>query len=185
MREAVHLAKQLTGQVTPLKRDCGRVCGARCCSSLEGEETGMLLFPGEEALYRHREGWQLKKTRDGWLVICPGVCDREERPLACRLFPLLPLPETAEGAETAMPAGEAEQVRVTVDERARGVCPLVKNGIQGLDPAFRQAVRQAGEVLLQEEEQRAFLLRLKEEQRELRELRREWGADVYAGAGEP
>ena len=48
MNEAVEQARALLETLTPLKRDCGRLCGARCCRSLEGEETGMVLFPGEE-----------------------------------------------------------------------------------------------------------------------------------------
>ncbi len=52
MADALFAARSLLEEVTPLKSDCGRICGAACCASLEGEETGMLLFPGEEALYR-------------------------------------------------------------------------------------------------------------------------------------
>ena len=53
MDGALFAARKILEEVTPLKADCGRVCGAACCASLEGEETGMLLFPGEEALCRH------------------------------------------------------------------------------------------------------------------------------------
>ena len=60
MHDAVRAARELLRDVTPLKTDCGKVCGARCCRSLEGEETGMLLFPGEEEEYRNREGWSLR-----------------------------------------------------------------------------------------------------------------------------
>ncbi|MDR9827841.1 hypothetical protein RCJ22_19760, partial [Vibrio sp. FNV 38] len=83
-------AREKLNQVTPLKKDCGRVCGARCCLSLEAEETGMLLFPGEKACYEGREGWTVRETSRGQIVFCPSRCDRQERPLACRLFPLLP-----------------------------------------------------------------------------------------------
>ena len=47
MDAAVSAAREKLKNVTPLKNDCGRVCGARCCRPLDGEETGMLLFPGE------------------------------------------------------------------------------------------------------------------------------------------
>ena len=42
MNDAFFLAREKLNHVTPLKRDCGRICGARCCRSCEGEETGML-----------------------------------------------------------------------------------------------------------------------------------------------
>ncbi len=51
MHDKLEKAREILAEVTPLKTDCGKVCGARCCRSLEGEETGMLLFPGEEAYY--------------------------------------------------------------------------------------------------------------------------------------
>ena len=47
-------AREILAEITPLKRDCGRVCGRRCCSSPEGEDRGMLLFPGEEDLYEEQ-----------------------------------------------------------------------------------------------------------------------------------
>ena len=51
MHEALEKARELLENVTPLKTDCGKVCGGRCCRPLEAEETGMLLFPGEEDFY--------------------------------------------------------------------------------------------------------------------------------------
>ena len=157
--DAVKKARALLEEVTPLKSDCGRVCGARCCASLEGEETGMLLFPGEEDLYEDAEGWKLLPAGQEMLLICPGTCRRQERPLACRMFPLLPLP------------GEEGAVTGRVDERSRGVCPLAKHGKRGMDPAFTEAVRAAGEALLADADQRAFLERLRAEQEELKQLR--------------
>ena len=52
MNPVLRTAREKLKDVTPLKRDCGRVCGAACCRSPEGEETGMLLFPGEEEYFR-------------------------------------------------------------------------------------------------------------------------------------
>ena len=52
MDEALVWARKRLEEVTPLKSDCGRVCGAACCRPVQGEETGMLLFPGEEAFYK-------------------------------------------------------------------------------------------------------------------------------------
>ena len=91
MDAAVSAAREKLKQVTPLKRDCGRICGARCCRPLEGEETGMLLFPGEAEAYAGKPGWEVRRAAQGDLLVCPGSCGRDERPLSCRLFPLLPL----------------------------------------------------------------------------------------------
>lgn len=162
MDEALRRARELLRDLTPLKSDCGRLCGAACCRSAEGEETGMLLFPGEEALYAADPTWRLKETERGTLAFCGGRCRREERPLACRIFPLLPV--IRDGA-----------VKVAADQRARAVCPLLKQGIRGMDPAFTEAVREAGRMLAKVPEERAFLEKLTEEQDELKALREKLG----------
>ena len=159
MDASVSAAREKLKNVTPLKRDCGRVCGARCCRPLGGEETGMMLFPGEAEAYAGKEGWTIRHTERGEMAVCPGTCDRDERPLSCRLFPLLPLP------------GNGGSVRVATDLRAQAVCPLARQGKSALDPAFIDAVREAGEILLRREEQAVFLGRLEEEQQELKALR--------------
>ena len=88
----------------------------------------MLLFPGEEDLYEDLEGWRILPAGRELLVICPGTCRREERPLSCRIFPLLPLP-----GETG--------IRVQTDERARAVCPLARQGKRSMDPDYSALVR--------------------------------------------
>ena len=160
MDAAVSAAREKLNHATPLKRDCGRVCGARCCRPLEGEETGMLLFPGEAEAYAGKAGWKVLHTDRGDLVVCPGVCDREERPLSCRLFPLLPV------------IGDDGSVRVVTDLRAKAVCPLARQGKSALDPDFVEAVRQAGEILAKEDGQALFLDLLAEEQQQLKDLKK-------------
>ena len=159
MDAAVSAAREKLKNVTPLKRDCGRVCGARCCRPLEGEETGMLLFPGEAEAYAGKAGFEVRKTARGDLLICSGTCDREDRPLSCRLFPLLPV------------IGDDGKVRAVTDLRAKAVCPLARQGKSAVDPDFAEAVREAGEILAAEDEQAVFLEMLEEEQIELKELR--------------
>ena len=159
MDAAVSAAREKLKNVTPLKRDCGRICGARCCRPLEGENTGMLLFPGEAEAYAGKDGFEVRKTAQGDLLLCSGVCDRDERPLSCRLFPLLPV------------IGDDGKVRVITDLRAKAVCPLARQGKSAMDPAFADAVREAGEILAAEDEQAVFLDMLEEEQNELKLLR--------------
>ena len=162
MQDVLKRARDLLSDVTPLRSDCGKVCGARCCRSLEGEETGMLLFPGEEAAYLEKTDWKVLETKAGLLVVCPGACERGERPLACRIFPLVPV--IREGT-----------VRVAADERARAVCPLLRQGLRGMDPAFKDAVREAGRILAEDPEQLEFLEMLTGEQDELKSLREKLG----------
>ena len=152
MTEALAAAREMLAEITPLKKDCGQMCGARCCRSLPGEETGMLLFPGEESLL---------DTEQGMLVICPGTCRREERPLSCRIFPLLPV---LRGTE----------IKTATDLRARPVCPLAQIGKKALDPAFVAAVAEAGRRLAEDEEQAAFLRKLTEGQDALKKLREQF-----------
>ena len=160
MDGALFAARKILEEVTPLKADCGRVCGAACCASLEGEETGMLLFPGEEALCRQVPGGRIEETANGTLLlICRGTCDREERPLSCRLFPLFP----------CVRAGE---VCLEVDERARLVCPLCASGVQGMLPDFREHVLECGKLLLGDARQRAFMEAQTRAMDDLKKLRR-------------
>ncbi len=162
MNDAVSAAREKLNHATPLKKDCGRICGACCCRSLEGEETGMLLFPGEAEAYAGKDGWEIRQTARGDLLLCSGTCDREERPLSCRLFPMLPL------------IGDDGKIRVVTDLRARAVCPLARQGKSAMDPAFIDAVRLAGEILAADDEQAVFLDMLAEEQEQLRELRKQY-----------
>ncbi|MCR5565368.1 MAG: hypothetical protein K6F61_00840 [Clostridiales bacterium] len=162
MDAAVSAAREKLNQATPLKNDCGRVCGARCCRPMEGEETGMMLFPGEAEAYAGKPGWKVRKTARGDLVVCPGSCRREERPLSCRLFPLLPVID------------DGGAIRVVTDLRAKAVCPLARQGKSAMDPAFIDAVREAGELLARSDEQAVFLDLLADEQEQLKELRKKF-----------
>lgn len=164
--ETVRKARELFDDLTPLRTDCGLNCGGACCQPLPGEETGMLLFPGEEAYYTSLPGYRLLDTEQGTLLICDGRCERADRPLSCRLFPLLPLLRE-------------DGVKVATDLRARAVCPLARQGKDALLPEFVAAVRQAGRMLAEDEEQRAFLARLTRQQDELKALRRQFGRNQH------
>ena len=142
---AVIRARALLEQATPLKADCGRYCGAACCAPDEDGQGGMLLFPGEEALYVPLPaGFVIRPdtsvTPDGRLLICPGTCRRENRPLSCRLFPLLP---TENGC--------------ILDRRGWAVCPLMDSGKRGLRRDFVAAVEAAGRILYACPEHAVFL----------------------------
>lgn len=151
---AVRAARELLESLTPLKTDCGRLCQGACCQG--DEATGMLLFPGEEALYADcafarvvPTGFSLGGT-PAQLLVCDGRCDRKNRPLACRLFPLF------------LKFREDQTPVLRMDARARAVCPLTDYGMKALDPEFRQAARRAYDLLLEDKVCAAYLRALDE-----------------------
>ncbi len=159
-------ARAILEDVTPLKTDCGLLCNGLCCRPLEGEMTGMLLFPGEEKYYEGRAGYRMTATNHGMLLICSGRCDRADRPLSCRLMPLIPLIRE-------------DGVKVATDFRAKTVCPLARQGKDALDPDFVSAVRKVGRILAEDEDQRAFLVKLTKNQDELKALRNQFRRGIH------
>ena len=164
--ECIARARALFDDLTPLRADCGAACGGACCQPLAGENTGMLLFPGEEAYYEGRAGYEMTPTAAGTLLICSGRCDRADRPLSCRLFPLLPL---------LRPDG----VKVATDLRAKAVCPLARQGKSALLPEFISAVREAGRILAQDDAGREFLAGLTARQDELKAIKEQFRRDAH------
>lgn len=143
--DALERARELLRDVTPLKTDCGRLCGAACCQADTEGENGMLLFPGEEKYYENADWCRLIPCGSTKLLVCSGHCPREHRPLACRMFPLVTLP----GGKAAL------------DVRAWPVCPLMPSGRRGLREDFLQAVKEAARLLSEDATQAAFLEELK------------------------
>ena len=152
--DAVLAARKKLNTLTPLKTDCGRLCQGACCRG--DEATGMLLFPGEEALYEGCAFARVVPTdfslggTPAQLLVCDGRCDRKNRPLACRLFPLF------------LKFREDQTPVLRMDARARAVCPLTDYGMKALDPAFRQAARRAYDLLLEDETCAKYLKALDE-----------------------
>jgi len=146
---SVLAARELLKFLTPLKTDCGKLCAHACCAG--DEETGMLLFPGEETLYASCAFGSVLTAdfalggQPAKLFVCRGRCERDERPLACRLFPLF-LAFLKNGG-----------TKVRIDNRARAVCPLCDYGVTGLDQEFLAAARKAYDILLEDETCRAYL----------------------------
>lgn len=143
----------LFSRVTPLTEDCGRLCGGACCrddADPEGGAAGMRLFPGEEAPPRAAGNGRVLPAAQGGgtvrLFVCDGSCDRERRPLACRIFPLFPY------------RAKSGRLRVIYDPRAFRLCPLVRcRAHVRLRRDFVRAVAGVGRRLLRDEAGRAFL----------------------------
>ena len=140
---------------TPVAVDCGELCGKACC---RGDDSGMLLFPGEEDVYGLlKPNWiRIEKTDFKYeyngkeysvpLAMCDGVCDRYQRPLACRIFPLTPY------------LGSDGKIKVLIDPRAKGICPMAKAFyIDDFDERFLSNVEKAFILLAKNKRVKAFL----------------------------
>ena len=142
------------GEFSPLKSDCGRLCGGACCA-VGTDLPGMYLFPGEETLYMGLSGFALRDARlPGYgaiqLLDCGGACDRSLRPLSCRVFPLAP-------------RVREDTVTARLDPRGRPVCPLCHQGRGALSSAFVAAVQAVFAELLSEPQTADFLQALSRE----------------------
>ena len=146
--KALEAARKELETLTPLKINCGKLCGGACCQPDESGENGMLLFPFEEAFYKDPiEGFPFHLADDDTLYkggkrfVCEGTCKREHRPLACRIFPLrirLEMDET----------GEETHAKAEIDPRAWCVCPILEQGgLRAMSGEFVAAVERAGDLL--------------------------------------
>ena len=127
------------GNLTPLKVDCGQLCGGACCKG--DSSTGMRLFPHEKS------NLNIITTDEGIrLAICNGNCDREKRPLACRIFPFFPTVD------------DKNRVYVELDYRAANLCPMIEHCDEIIfDKQFLSAVKKVGKILVKDEKCKAFL----------------------------
>ncbi len=145
----------LLRNITPLEFDCGKICGGKCCKG--DEKTGMLLFPGEENLID--TDMKIIVNEKGYKVaVCDGKCDRNKRPLACRIYPLFPIIKYNDGIE---------YIETEFDKRAD--CPLL-NGEYIITRRFDKTVRRIGKYLLLNKETAEYYRNLSEELTEYIEL---------------
>ena len=140
---------QITASSTPLKTNCGELCGSACCRPGKHEDLGMYLYPGEEAMFTRREDWLAWEEHNpadynfpaSWkgpvyFVRCNGVCPREMRPLACRFFPLAPHLHRD---------GKLYLIYETLELPYQ--CPLI-TASNPLDPGFISIMQQTWQIML-------------------------------------
>ena len=141
--ELILKAYEIIGDLTPLKTNCGRLCNAVCCKG--DDETGMLLFPGEEKLYQNTSEFKIVNTDYNMpLILCSGKCARNTRPMSCRIFPLAIV-------------NKSGIMRVVVDPRSRPLCPLYRTACNNrLNPQFVSAVKKAGKILFESDRIKTF-----------------------------
>ncbi len=140
------------GDTTPLDCDCGALCGKACCDSDTSEETGMYLFPGEKPLFLNRPGFKVVSSafyygeKQADIVICTRPCERHERPLSCRIFPLIPYFRENTG------------LKIIRDPRAYALCPLAcKEAAPFLNRSFKRKTESVFRLLIRFHEVRVFL----------------------------
>ncbi len=142
--ELISKAYELLERVTPLRYDCGKLCGGRCCKG--DDNTGMWLFPYEEDVLKGIDGFEIIDC-DGNLgykmVVCSGSCNRKTRPLACRIYPYFPM-ITENGYDTR------------ADIRGISGCPVLYNNIKP-DYKFIRQVRKVARLFDRDKELRSYL----------------------------
>ncbi|MBR5535498.1 MAG: hypothetical protein IKU60_02485 [Clostridia bacterium] len=152
MKDFYNKVYSALGNLTPLKGDCGRACNKACCEG-DKDGDGMYLFPFEDVMYEPLPSWAAISETDfeydkgsfAPLFSCDGVCDRNLRPLSCRIFPLTPY------------IARDGELEVIVDPRAVGMCPLSALYVEDFEPDFVKAVKRAGEILLTNPQTKKFL----------------------------
>ena len=131
---------KILDSVTPIDSDCGELCRVRCCKG--GDRDGMWLLPDEDLLLKDADFLTIHETLEGKYAVCNGRCNRNLRPIACRIFPYSPLLfRTRTGRHS---------VRPVPDSRALASCALFNTGAPEINAEFKQAVRRAGMLMLQD-----------------------------------
>lgn len=137
-------AKRAIGKHTPLRADCGQLCGGACCKG--DENTGMILFPHETTAL------ETKKCESHTLAVCNGSCNREDRPLGCMIFPFFPCID------------EENNIVVKPDLRGLSVCPMLHHTDEiKFDRVFLRRVKRVGRILSRDEACRKMMKEITEE----------------------
>ena len=140
-------ALALLRDMTPLRSDCGVLCGAACCSVDEDGQGGVYLFPNEIESAKNAPWARVVEDEFAPMLVCEGACDRDVRPFACRMFPLTPR-RKKDGS-----------YKVGMDCRAFAICPLATSGVRGLNPAFVDAAIAAINLISTDDEGKSFIER--------------------------
>ncbi|HBF36406.1 MAG TPA: hypothetical protein DDW50_03710 [Firmicutes bacterium] len=143
-------AYKILQTVTPLSKDCGKLCNKACCEGIE-KESGMYLYPGEEELQARNSFLKTSPLHMGdyscFLAVCNGKCMRSRRPLACRIFPLVPYLTLK------------NTLIIQMDPRASSLCPLARTLSRSeLDRQFVIKIRQTFQLLITDPEIKDFII---------------------------
>jgi len=141
-------AYKILENVTPLPYDCGKLCKGACCKDND-VGTGMYLYPCEIKMYKNLPEWaEIEKSdfvyggKAAHILSCNEHCDRKMRPLACRIFPLVPY-------------DDGEGIKIIMDPRAMDMCPVARG--MKVSPEFINAVTRAMNMLKKTKEGKEFI----------------------------
>ncbi len=158
MNKNLKIARDYLKRTAPLgKMDCGKICGKKCCQG--DSETGMWLFPFEEEFYINNPNFTVKQTQGNHgykMVVCNGTCNREDRPLSCRIFPFYPKIDD-------------ERVTVIKDLRGFSTCPILNKNLNP-DLKFLRNLRMATRYLMRDKEIKEYILTIQKEIEEAAQL---------------
>ena len=171
--EIIEKARKYLENVTPVKGDCGKLCGSLCCKNLYSDnsynfdnsdndgEAGMWLFPGEEELYKNNKNFTVIPANGNNsypFILCElfgqtasaknsgGFCARNERPLFCRLFPYFPLVrQVRRGGETEY------RIKIIIHPAAVKMCPAINLKLK-ITSDFSRAVKKACYLILNQKD---------------------------------
>ena len=149
-------AYSLPNDSTPLKFDCGKLCSSLCCKeNVTGSAShgGMQLFPGEDLLIGQSNGFEIKNTKDGNILICKGRCERDLRPFMCRIFPYYAHIKKDENGKI--------HISLLPDPRALRICPIVsgKGKKRRTSVYFRRNMTRAIRILMRDEDIKKELIK--------------------------
>ncbi|NLG53669.1 MAG: hypothetical protein GX541_06805 [Clostridiales bacterium] len=151
MTKRYNKAYAILGNITPLDIDCGLICGSLCCKG--DNMRGMILFYGEDRLLKPSDYSISTKSMKGIdirFAVCRGRCNRNTRPLSCRIYPLAP-------------RYDGENLTVAPDPRAKYICPLLLPEVsEQIKPEFAAAVRDAFLCLIGDKDFGDMLIRYSE-----------------------
>ncbi len=150
MKEQIIIkAYEYLNDVTPLNINCGSFCNSKCCKGNDND--GMLLFPGEKVLFDSNKNFVVyfDDTYNEFAVRCNGQCNRDERPLACRIFPYM------------IYKNKNSKTTVAPDIRAIGFCPLLDKKYR-INKKFLRALRITSKILNDDVEISLFLEKITE-----------------------
>lgn len=146
---------RLFDNATPIKFDCGRLCSKACC---KGDDGGMYLFPMEEQVFdlinpswakieKSDFTYEFKgKVKNVPIIFCDGNCDRYQRPLACRIFPLTPY------------LSKNDNLEIIVDPRAKALCPLSRElDVDEYDYKYVKNIKKAFTLLMKNDEFKTYM----------------------------
>ena len=152
--EAIEKARKYLEKITPLKSDCGLLCGSLCCKKNDKDDSdnsdnfGMWLFPFEDELYKNNSNFKVIKA-DGNssypFLLCGysgkenNFCKREERPLFCRFFPYFPIIKN-------------RRIKIIIHPTALKMCPAISSKLK-ITSQFSRAVKKAVYLMLSQNDE--------------------------------